>query len=152
MASKGMVRGVAVVLAAIGLSVVLATLAGSFLASDFDSQLMRGVVADDSAGKPIDHERARAVWGTLARAHFRVTWIYGPAIVVIVEVFVGLMSRRRAWQLGLAGTAPYAIMFSVGCEGAVSELPLLCLYLALGAGSAWSTSVVLHRLRSAHTV
>lgn len=143
-----MIRTVSVVLVAMLLSGVLAAFVGYVMATGADTRLMLDVNADYRAGKPVGEQRAQALWESLEAAQFRSSWVYSPAVALIVGFFVGLTSRRWAWQLALAGVAPFAIIFSVGTHGIASGLPFLCLYLALAALSGWSGWVLLKRARA----
>jgi hypothetical protein len=143
-----MIRAVIVVLGAILLSGLLAALVGFVVASGADTQLMLDMAADHEAGGAVAHQEADAVWEALERGRFRDAWIYCPAIVLLVGSFVGLTSRSHAWQLALAGIAPFAVIFSVGTRGVPSGLPFLSFYLAVGAVSAWTTSLLLSRMRA----
>src|SRR5438874_161939 len=105
-----MIRPVVVVLVAILLSGLLAAVVGFVVASGADTRLMLDAAADHEAGRAAGQQRAEAVWEALDRAQFRNAWIYCPAIALIVGSFVGLASRRHAWQLAIAGIAPFAVM------------------------------------------
>ena len=108
---------------------------------------MLEVAADQQSGKPISPNRAEAVWGALQRSHFRIRWLYSPAIAFLVGGLTGLLSSKYAWQLALVAAAPSAIGFSVGTRPTLREVGFLGLYLVIAAFAAWSVARLLRARR-----
>lgn len=104
---------------------------------------MLEVATDQQSGKPISSNRAEAVWGALERSHFRIRWIYSPAVALLVGAFTGLLSSKHAWKLALVAVAPFAAVFSLGTRPTLQEFGFHGLYLAIAAFAAWSVAMLL---------
>lgn len=104
---------------------------------------MLEVATDQQSGKPVDLNRAEAIWDVLQRWHFRIRWLHSPAIALLVGGFTGLLSSKYAWQLALVAVAPFAVVFSVGTRPTLQEVGFLGLYLVIAAFAAWSVARLL---------
>ena len=135
------------VLAGIVLSLVLTALFGWFAVRSQDGQFMLEVAAEQQSGKPVDLNRAEAIWGVLKRWHFRIRWLHSPAIALLVGAITGLLSSKYAWQLALVAVTPFAVVFSVGTRGTLQDVGFLGLYLIIAAFAAWSIARLLRARR-----
>jgi hypothetical protein len=139
-----MIRDVLIVAAGVVLSGVLGGAIGFAIARDPDARLIR----EHFAGDKVSGHRVDALSEALDRADFRITWIYCPAVLIVVGTFVGLLSLQRAWQLAVIATAPFTTFFSVGVAGIPAGLPLLAAYSAFAGLSAWSAARITSRART----
>jgi len=104
---------------------------------------MLEVSRDQQSGKPIPSDRAEALWGALERSHFRIRWLFSPAVALLVGAFTGLLSSKHAWQLALVTVAPFSVVFSVGRRGTLQDVGFLGLHLIIAAFAAWSVARLL---------
>jgi hypothetical protein len=126
---------------------MLTALFGWLAARSQDAQFMLEVSRDQQSGKPITSDRAEALWGALERSHFRIRWLFSPAVALLVGAFTGLLSSKHALQLALVTVAPFAAVFSVGTRPTLQEVGFLGLYVIIAAFAAWTVARLVHARR-----
>lgn len=137
-----MSRNIALVLAGMLLSGLLASLTGFLIARSPEMQVALQLAAQADAGHSNPPEDSSAIWTAMERSAWLGAWVYSPVIALVVGVFVGVFGRQYIVAVSLCAIAPYAVAFSLGTDGLVAGLPFLILYLSIAAAagvgmSAW---------------